>query len=153
MRKERTVAENRKARHEYLIEETIRAGVALTGCEIKSVRNGGASIGDSFCRCTEKGVEAIGIHISPYRDSGFAGKGLDPKRDRRLLVTKAEARRLRRKSQEKGYTIVPTAIVIDCNGRAKIDISLCRGKKSFDKSRDIKERDIDRDTAREISRQ
>jgi len=130
---------NKKASFEYYFVETFTAGIVLTGTEIKSIRLGKASLTDTFCLVDRGEVWVKGMNISPYFYGSFANVG--QKRDRKLLLTKKEIRHLEEATKSVGFTIVPTLVFIDCNGRAKMDIALARGKKEYDKRQSIKERE------------
>jgi SsrA-binding protein len=143
---EKLIAVNRKARHDYFIEETVEAGIMLLGAEVKSVRDGKVNLKDGYAKIT-KGGEAylVGVHISPY---GFAARDVpDPERQRKLLLHRREIDRLAGKTRERGFTLVPTKLYFK-NGVAKVEIGLARGKEHHDKRQDLKaqesKREIDR---------
>jgi SsrA-binding protein len=144
----KTIATNRKARHDYTIVETIETGIALMGTEVKSLREGRANLRASFA--VIEGVEVIlrGLHISPY--SHTSQKALDPDRDRKLLLHKREIRRLVGKVQEKGLTMVPLRLYFNDKGIAKVELGLVRGKRQYDKRRDIAKREADRAVQRAL---
>ena len=137
---------NKKAAFEYFFVEELTAGIVLTGTEIKSIRAGKASLVDTYCYIVNGEMWVKGMNISPYFYGSYANH--DSKRERKLLLTKREIRRLEDAGKQPGYTIVPTLIFIDQNGRAKVDIALCRGKRQYDKRQTLKEkedrREIDR---------
>ena len=137
---------NKRAEHEYFLMETLTAGIVLTGTEIKSIRNGKASLAESYC--TYKGDElfVVGMHIAEY-DKGTYNNH-DPKRDRKLLLNARELRKLKNKVQEKGFTIVPVVLFINENGLAKLDIALARGKHYYDKRETLKTKDSKRELER-----
>ncbi|HET7616880.1 MAG TPA: SsrA-binding protein SmpB [Vicinamibacterales bacterium] len=137
------VAENRKAFHDYHIVETFEAGVALLGTEVKSIREGGANLRDSFARVEEGEVWVYNVHISPYRNRGYSDH--DPKRRRKLLLHKQEIRKLIGKTVERGMTLVPTRMYFK-NGRVKMGLALAKGKKAHDKRETIKRREAERET-------
>jgi SsrA-binding protein len=137
------IAENRKAFHDYYIVETFEAGVALLGTEVKSVREGGANLRDSFARVEAGEVWIYNVHISPYRNRGYADH--EPLRRRKLLLHRSEIRKLIGKTVEKGMTLVPVRLYLK-NGRVKVAISLAKGKKAHDKRETIKRREADRET-------
>ena len=143
------IVSNRKARHEYTIVETIEAGIALTGTEVKSLREGKANLTDAFGSLEAGEVVLRGLHISPYSHN-TAQAALDPRRDRKLLLHKNEIRRLIGKVREKGLTLVPLKLYFNERGLAKVELALAKGKKSYDKRRDIAKRDADRDLEREL---
>lgn len=146
---ERVVATNRKAYHDYFVAETIEAGIVLTGTEIKSVRAGRINLRDSFGRVENGEVWLYGCHISPY-DQGNRFNH-DPDRPRKLLLHKDQIRQLNRKTQEKGFTLVPLRVYLK-QGLAKVDLALARGRKSYDKREAIAERDAQRDIDRALAR-
>ena len=139
------IAENRKAYHDYFIEEKIEAGVALSGTEVKSSRAGRINLKDSYCTVKDGEIFLIGVHISPYEMGNRFN--LDPMRTRKLLMHKNEIIRLYSKTKQDGLTLVPTKCYFK-DGRVKFEIGLARGKKNYDK-RDVEaekqaKRDIDR---------
>jgi SsrA-binding protein len=139
---------NKRAEHEYFLLDTITAGIVLTGTEIKSIRNGKASLAESYC--TFKGDElfVVGMHIAEY-DKGTYNNH-DPKRDRKLLLTVRELRKLKNKVQEKGFTIIPVLLFINEKGLAKVDIALARGKHYYDKRETLKTKDSKRDIEKQL---
>ena len=139
---------NKRAEHEYFLLDTITAGIVLTGTEIKSIRNGKASLAESYC--TFKGDElfVVGMHIAEY-DKGTYNNH-DPKRDRKLLLTVRELRKLKTKVQEKGLTIIPVLLFINDTGLAKVDIALARGKHYYDKRETLKTKDSKRDIEKQL---
>lgn len=130
---------NKKAAFDYFFVEEYTAGIVLTGTEIKSIRLGKASLVDTYCYIVNGEIWVKGMNISPYFYGSFANH--EAKRERKLLLTKREIRHLADADKQPGYTIVPTLIFIDENGRAKVDIALCRGKKEFDKRQTLKEKE------------
>ena len=141
---------NRKASFEYFFIETFTAGIVLTGTEIKSIRAGKASLVDSYCFITNEEMWVRGMSVSPYFYGSYNNHEM--KRDRKLLLTKREIRRLQSATKQTGYTIVPLLVFIDENGRAKMDIALCKGKKAFDKRQTLKEKEDRREIDRAIKR-
>lgn len=139
------VVQNRKARHEYFIEETIEAGIALIGTEVKSLRMGRASLQDSYAEVVGGEVFLRNAHIDQYEPASRFNH--DPLRPRRLLLHKSEIRRLASKVAERGYTLVPLSIYFR-DGKAKVDLALARGKKSYDKREAIRDRDVRREMER-----
>jgi SsrA-binding protein len=130
---------NRKARHEYNILENYTAGVVLQGSEVKSIKAGKANISDAYCYISTKNEIWIkNSHVSKYESDKFTNH--EEKRDRKLLLTKKEIRRLKADIQNPGYTIIPLKIFI-MKGKIKVEIGLCKGKKDYDKRETIKERD------------
>jgi SsrA-binding protein len=143
----KVLAANRKARHEYIIEDSIEAGIALTGTEIKSIRTGRANLQDSFALIRNGEVWLVGAHISPYAHGNRENH--EPRRDRKLLLHRREIERLAGRVQEKGWTLVPLDIHLR-NGRAKVQLGLARGKKQYDKRETIAKRDYDREMQRAV---
>jgi SsrA-binding protein len=136
----------KKASYLYEWVELYIAGIMLLGTEIKSIRNGNVSFTDSFCYFKDDGLYLKNVHIAEY-DMGTINNH-EPKRDRKLLLTKNQLKKLRKSVNEKGLTIIPTRIFINETGFAKVEIALAKGKKTFDKKETIKSRDIQRDTDR-----
>ncbi|NLM53963.1 MAG: SsrA-binding protein SmpB [Firmicutes bacterium] len=135
------IAENRKARHDYHIEETIEAGIALQGTEVKSLRLGRVNLRDSYAKVENGEVFLHGVHISPYEQGNRFNH--DPLRVRKLLLHKREIRRLIGKTREEGYTLVPTKLYFK-NGKCKVELALAKGKKLYDKRDAIARRDAER---------
>ena len=146
-RKSRDIVKNRKARHEYQILETYEAGIVLTGTEIKSIRQGRVNLQESYAKIGPKGMEILGMHISPYEQGNIFN--VDPLRPRRLLLHKKELMKIRAQTREKGLTIVPLRLYINEEGRAKMEIAVAKGKKLYDKREDIAKRDAKRRMERE----
>jgi SsrA-binding protein len=138
-----SIAENRKAHHDYHLLETFEAGVALLGTEVKAIREGRANLRDSFARVVNGEVYLYNVNISPYSHRGYADH--EPLRPRKLLLHRNEIRKLIGKTVEKGMTLVPVRMYFK-NGRVKVAISLARGKKEYDKRETIKRRESDRET-------
>lgn len=132
------IAENRKARHDYHIEETFEAGIALTGTEVKSLRLGRANLGDSYAVVENGELFLYNMHISPYTHGNMFNH--EPKRTRKLLMHKREIMRLLGQTQEKGYTLIPLKAYFR-RGKAKIELGLAKGKKLYDKREAIARRD------------
>ena len=141
------VANNKKAYHDYFIEEKYEAGLVLHGTEVKSLRMGKCSIKEAFIRIENGEVYAYGMHISPYEKGNIFNK--DPLRPKKLLLHKQQIRKLIGSSAEKGYTLVPLQVYFR-DGRAKIEIGLARGKKLYDKRQDIAKKDQRREAEREF---
>ena len=139
---------NKKASFEYYFVDTYTAGIVLTGTEIKSIRNGKASLVDSFCFINNGEIWVKGMNVSPYFYGSYANH--EAKRDRKLLLNKREIRRLVEDTKAVGFTIVPTLLFIAENGRAKLDIALARGKKEYDKRQTLKEKEDRREMDRAI---
>ena len=144
----KVVAENRKARFNYAIEDTIEAGLALTGTEVKSIRSGQVSIHEAYARVKNNEVWVIGMDISLYPQAG-PHNNHEPRAIRKLLLHRREIKRLIGKTREKGLTLVPLALYFK-NGLAKLQIGLARGKKQYDKREAIKNREADRDLRRRM---
>ena len=142
------MANNKKARHDYFLEEIIEAGIALTGTEIKSVRAGKVSIKESYAKVDGGELILYGMHISPYREGNRYN--VDPLRPRKLLVHKREIRKMIGATTQQGMTIVPVQMYINEEGRAKVEIALARGKKQYDKRESIAQRDAKRAMERAV---
>lgn len=144
---EKTVnIKNKKASHEYFLIQEITAGIQLTGTEIKSIRDGKANITDAYCSFTGNELYVRNMHIAEY--SFGTHYNHEPKRDRRLLLTKRELKKLSVKVKERGFTIIPVLLFINENGLAKLTIALARGKHSFDKRETLKQKDMQREMDR-----
>ena len=141
----KVVATNRKAYHDYAVEEAHEAGVALTGSEIKSVRAGSVNLRDSFVQARGREIWMLNVHIAPYEPA--SRQNVDPYRDRKLLLHRDEIQRLMGRAQEKGLTIIPLCMYLKQN-RAKVEIALARGKKQYDKRQAIATRESDREIQR-----
>lgn len=141
---------NKKASFEYFFMETFTAGIVLTGTEIKSIRMGKASLVDTFCFINNGEIWVKGLNISPYFYGSYNNH--EAKRDRKLLLNKREIHKLQEATKQIGYTIVPTLVFIDKNGRAKMDIALAKGKKEFDKRQTLKEKEDRREMDRAMKR-
>lgn len=140
LRKKSTIRiKNKRASYEYFFIDTYTAGIVLTGTEIKSIRQGKASLVDAFCYINNGEIWVKGMNISPYFYGSFSNH--EARRDRKLLLTKREIRRLQADAKVAGHTIVPTLLFIDNKGRAKIDIALAKGKKEYDKRQTLKEKE------------
>ena len=141
---------NKKASFEYFFMETFTAGIVLTGTEIKSIRMGKASLVDTFCFINNGEIWVKGMNISPYFYGSYNNH--EAKRDRKLLLNKREIHKLQEATKQIGYTIVPTLVFIDKNGRAKMGIALAKGKKEFDKRQTLKEKEDRREMDRAMKR-
>ena len=141
------IANNKKAWHDYFIEEKYEAGLVLHGTEVKSLRMGKCSIKEAFIRIEKGEVFIYGMHISPYEKGNIFNK--DPLRVRKLLLHKQQIRKLIGNSAEKGYTLVPLQVYFK-DGRAKIEIGLAKGKKLYDKRQDIAKKDQRREAEKEL---
>jgi SsrA-binding protein len=149
VQEEKTVSLNRKARHEFSIEESFEAGIALTGTEIKSVRAGRVSLAEAYARVENGGAWLVGANISPWETGNRYNH--EPKRPRRLLLHRAEILALTTRTRAKGLTLVPLKMYITGRGLAKLEIGLARGKQQHDRRRDIAERDARRDVERAMA--
>lgn len=143
------IADNKKARFNYSIEDSIECGVVLKGTEVKSVTSGSISFLDSFAEIINNEVWLKGFHISEYSYSSIFNH--DPDRAKKLLLHKDEIKRLKRKVEEKGFTLIPLDFYLK-NGKLKINLGLCKGKKLFDKRAAIKEKDLNRDLQRNFKK-
>jgi SsrA-binding protein len=146
---EQTIALNRRARHEFSIEDTFEAGVVLTGTEIKSIRAGKVNLSDAYARIEHDEAWLIGAHIAPFEQGNRYNH--EPKRTRKLLLRRSEIDELLGKTKSKGLTIVPLRLYLTGRGRAKLELGLARGKQLHDRRRDIADRDARRDVARELA--
>lgn len=146
---EQTFALNRRARHEFTIDDTFEAGLVLTGTEIKSIRAGKANLADAYVRIDRGEAWVIGMHIAPWETGNRTNH--EPKRTRKLLLHRAEITQLLSKTKQKGQTMVPLRLYITGRGRCKVEVALARGKQLHDRRRDIADRDARRDVARELS--
>ena len=144
-KKNNILIDNRKANYNYFLLEEYVAGIVLEGCEVKSIRNRDVNMSDSYCTFVGNELVIKNMHISPYKNSGFTYKDYDSKRDRKLLLTKRELRKLQKDVQTKGYTIVPVNLYTNDKGLVKLTIVMAKGKHTYDKSQTIKERDLDRE--------
>jgi len=144
----RVVSENRKARHDYDIEETYEAGLVLTGTEVKSLRAGHCSLRDSYVEIRDGQATMLQSHIAQYKEGNRFNH--DPLRPRKLLLHKMEILRLGHKVRERGYTLVPLRVYFS-GSRAKVEIGVARGKHTYDKRRDLAERDARRDMERALA--
>lgn len=143
----RLIANNKKAYHDYFIEETYEAGIALHGTEVKSLRMGKCSIKESFVRIENEEVYIYGMHISPYEKGNIFNR--DPLRVKKLLLHKSEIRKMKGKIAEKGYTLVPLKVYFN-RSLVKVEIGLAKGKKLFDKRADIAKKDMRREAERDF---
>jgi SsrA-binding protein len=144
---QKLIANNKKAYHDYFIEEKYECGIALHGTEVKSLRMGKCSIKEAFIRIENGEVFIYGMHISPYEKGNIFNK--DPLRVRKLLMHRQEINKLLGKIKEKGYTLVPLQVYFS-NGKAKVEIGLARGKKLYDKREDIAKKDARREAQRDF---
>jgi len=143
----KVIAENRKARHEYFVEEKYEAGIILTGTEIKSIRAGRVNLKDSYAEVIQGEVWLNQMHISPYEQGNRFNH--DPLRKRKLLLNRSEIAKMVGKVQQQGMTLIPLKIYLK-QGLAKIELGLCKGKKTYDKREDIAKRDAKRQMERDL---
>ena len=142
------IAENREARFEYFIEDSVEAGISLDGGEVKSIKSGNVSLKDAYCTVYRSELYIKGMHVAVY-DKGGAFNSKDSRRDRRLLLHKREIVKISAKINEKGYTLVPLKIYLK-QSLIKVEVGLCKGKHTYDKKQSIKERDLDRSARRDV---
>jgi len=142
---EKNFAQNRKARHDYHVEETYEAGIALQGTEVKSIRAGKVNLRDSFARVDKGELFLYNMHISPYEQGNIANH--DPIRTRKLLMHKMEIKRFIGLMKEKGYTLVPLKLYLK-NGKIKVELGLAKGKKLYDKRKTLQEKTAKREIER-----
>jgi SsrA-binding protein len=133
------VCQNRKAKHDYFIDEVLEAGIVLLGPEVKSLREGRGSLVDSYARVKKEEIFLYNMNITAYPYAHHVT--LDPMRTRKLLLNKREIRRLIGKTEEKGYTLIPTKVYFS-RGRAKVELALAKGKRKYDKRRALKEKEL-----------
>jgi SsrA-binding protein len=134
---------NKRATFDYNIELTFEAGMVLTGAEVKSVRNGKASISEAYCLLTSDGIIIKGMHIAVFENAGYVEQ--TPLRQRKLLLTKRELSKLRGKMKDKGFTLIPMEIFFSDTGYAKLKIGLGRGRKNYDKRENLKSKEVERE--------
>jgi SsrA-binding protein len=142
---EKLIAMNRKARHDYFVEEVYEAGLVLHGTEVKSMRQGRVNLKESYCQVTSREMFAYGMHISPYEQGNIYNR--DPMRPKKLLLHKAQIIKLAALVQRQGYALVPLRVYLK-DGRMKLELGLCKGKKLHDKRDDAAERSAKRDMER-----
>jgi len=143
----RTIAQNRKAWHEYFVDEKYEAGIALFGTEVKSVRGGAVNLKDAYCSIKNGELFVVGMHISPYEKGNIFNR--EPRRDRKLLMHKREIMKLTGLVAQKGYTLVPLSLYFS-GKNVKVEIGLCRGKKLYDKRDAAAEKDASREMDRRM---
>jgi SsrA-binding protein len=146
---EKTIALNRRARHEFSIEDTIEAGIVLSGTEIKSIRAGKVNLADAFARIDRDEAWLVGAHIAPWESGNRFNH--EPKRNRKLLLHRDEIDELLGRTKAKGLTLVPLRLYVTGRGKAKLEIGLGRGKQIHDRRRDIAARDAKREMERELA--
>jgi SsrA-binding protein len=145
--KEKNITVNRKARHEYTILQTIEAGIVLVGTEVKSLRQGKANLVDGYAKIENGELWLVNANISEYTQGNINNH--DPRRERKLLLNKSEIRKLIGKTKEKGLTLIPLRFYFK-NGKVKVELALAKGKKVYDKRRDIAKKDFQREQERRI---
>ena len=145
--KNKTVAENRKARHDYFVEDSYEAGIELCGTEVKSIRAGQVNLKDSFCSFSNGEIFAENIHVSPYEKGNIFNK--DPRRKRKLLMHKKEILRIKSLADREGYTVIPLSIYFK-GSHLKMNIGLCKGKKLYDKRETEMKKSLDMENRRII---
>ena len=143
----KTIAQNKKAYHEYFVEESLEAGIELVGTEVKSLRQGGVNLKESWCSIVDGEMFVNGMHISPYEHGNIFNR--DPLRVRRLLLHKREINRLFGVVKQQGYALIPLSIYFK-GSRVKLQLGVCRGKKLYDKREDAARRDMKREAERAI---
>ena len=143
----KTIAENRVVRHEYFIIESYEAGIELFGTEVKSIRNGGVNLKDSYAQVKNGEAFLIGMHVSPYEQGNIFNA--DPFRQRKLLLHKQEIRKLQSLAQAEGYSLIPLRLYLR-DGLVKLELAVAKGKKLYDKRHDLAERDAKRDIERRM---
>ena len=139
------IADNRKARHDYFVIESYEAGIELFGTEVKSLRAGGVNLKDSYCEVDGGELFALGVHISPYEQGNIFNR--DPDRPKRLLMHKREIRKLQALQKQDGYSLIPLSLYFK-DSRVKVELGLCKGKKTYDKRESIAQRDAKREMDR-----
>lgn len=146
----KTIAQNKKARHDYFIEESYEAGIELCGTEVKSIRNGRVNLKDSWCSVVDGEIFVNGMHISPYEQGNIFNP--DPLRVRRLLMHKKEINKLYGVVKQTGYSLIPISLYFK-DSKVKLQVGLCKGKKLYDKREDMAKRSAKRDIERAIKNQ
>lgn len=142
---EKLIATNKQAYHEYFVEQTYEAGIVLVGCEVKSIRLGNINLKDSFAIIKNGEVFMLNCHISPYKMGSY--NNVDSKRTRKLLLNKAEIRKIKAKTEQKGYTLIPLKVYFK-DALVKVELGLCKGKELHDKRQSIKEKENKRNVQR-----
>ena len=144
-----TVAVNRKARHDYTIEDTLVAGIVLLGTEIKSIRAGKVNLREAYARIERGEAWLVGVHVAPWETANRWNHA--PRRDRKLLLHRVQIDQLLGKTRAKGLTLVPLRLYIDDRGRAKLELGIAKGKQLYDRRREIADRDARRDMERQLA--
>lgn len=142
--------ENKKAYHDYFVDEKIECGISLRGNEVKSIRSGMCNIKEAWCQIQDTNLVIRGMHISRWNTSNMFD--VDENRERQLLVHKREILKLKQRVQEKGVTLIPLKVYFTSRGKCKVEIGVCRGKHNYDKRQDLKDKQIKRDIEREMKR-
>lgn len=142
--------ENKKAYHDYFVDEKIECGISLRGNEVKSIRNGMCNIKEAWCQIQDNNLVIRGIHISRWNTSNMFD--VDENRERQLLAHKREILKLKQRVQEKGVTLIPLKVYFTSRGKCKVEVGVCRGKHNYDKRQDLKDKQIKRDIEREMKR-
>ena len=140
--------ENKKAYHDYFVDEKIECGISLRGNEVKSIRNGMCNIKEAWCQIQDNNLVIRGMHISRWNTSNMFD--VDENRERQLLAHKREILKLKQRVQEKGVTLIPLKVYFTSRGKCKVEIGVCRGKHNYDKRQDLKDKQIKRDIEREM---
>ena len=143
----KSIAQNKKARHDYFVEDSFEAGIELCGTEVKSIRGGGINLKDSYCVVKNGELLVIGMHISPYEKGNIFNR--DPLRQRRLLMHKREINRLQGHVMRDGYALVPLSVYFK-GSLVKVEVGLCKGKKLYDKREDLAKKQAGRDLERAL---
>ena len=147
-REEKLIANNKKAYHDYFVDESFECGIELTGSEVKSLRDNRASLRESYATIRRGEMWLLGVHVAPYSHGNRSNT--DPDRQRKLLMHKKEIRYLQAKTKERGFTLVPLRMYFNANNLLKVEIGLARGKKNYDKRADIAAKDQKRDVERAL---
>ena len=141
------LGKNRKAFHNYHVEERLECGIVLQGTEVKSLRQAHFNFSDAYARIRASELWLFGLHINPFAQGNMFNH--EPDRERKLLVNRVELEKLQKKTEEKGFTLIPLSLYLKA-GKVKVELGLCKGKKNYDKREDIKQKDLKRETDREI---
>jgi SsrA-binding protein len=144
------VASNKKAYFNYEIIESLEAGIALLGSEVKSIREGRVSLKDSYAEIKNGEVFLLHMNVSPYEQANIFNH--EPLREKKLLLHRQEIKRLIGKIREKGYTLIPTKVILNEKGKVKVEVSLAKGKRTYEKKRAIKERELEREVRAELKK-
>ncbi len=147
MKTKKIITQNKKARHDYFVEDAFEAGIELSGTEVKSIRQGGINLKDSYCIVKDGELLAVGVHISPYEKGNIFNR--DPLRNRRLLMHKGEINRLNGLVMRDGFALVPLSVYFS-GSLVKVEVGLCKGKKLYDKRADLAKKTADRELERDL---